>query len=964
MNRTSFVILLAIATLFASAVRADVAYYPLSTDEAYLVGLLESDDEGLVSRALYDLRNYATAASLSPVLALLRETETPFVIERAADVLKHIGDASAAPGLRDKLLTLDRPPPPEPDPETVRELMHSRELLSTDEASAMEEYLSSWRNGVEGAARALADALVTLDETLAYAAFEELIRRPGNRMQLKGIYRVLDGRDDAESLRLMDEYVERCLGGDIVERGRVLVRRGTDVAGREYLALAENPETPRRDELLAVAYPRKSENGSGLPPELWDEYLNLLGTVIAGDPDPGLRIRAAWLLFQRASDEERDECERVLKEQISQNPDRISQDLFEEIMLHHSELALFLAEVSLEHDIPEDRSWVVKYISFALLTNDESARDLLTGAFRSEEPSVRAAALRCMAYRPEEWAPPYFLEALNDPSPGVRWEAADILKGNIQSGRNPAQTPGAFEAILAALEREDNPSVYEVLTLALGATKDPRAVPVLVGIYEDADPADEHTRGGMLYILRYMYTPEADAALADMDTAGSGGADWLRSIIYDPSPEDLGIIRERCLNSPDPEVRRLGFLIYIDSAEAPDADLLADRLARDPDASVRETIASGMARKHLDVPTESLVAALNNENSWKALESLSGMLENHAGWSAELEEAVLDKYHRLLAEPPSWITEYSSEAYEYERAVVGLLGALMPHHPETAFSLICDYMDTEMYPDVKSGMVRLLADYDHPDCVAYLKSLLRESPLVGVQLSAMGALDKLIGAGAADDVAPLLESEAGDLPWNAASMLCKWGDVRGLEYYLAYFEEHGSFGFHNHFSDIARVDDPRAEALLFELVEKPECRLSILQALGERHDRRAEEYLAGAVESGDSWEVAAAFSSLCRMKSPLALVLFGGLHARAETSDDAYNLYRPLAEDYGGPEALELLIATYREMESDPAYADRLRTLVVEISRIGAEADDFLREVAEGEGEMAENARRFLSRLK
>ncbi len=960
MNRTSFVILLAIAAPFASAVQADMAYYPLSTDEEYLAGLLESDDEGLASQALRDLSGRATQASIPALLNFIERTDNPELLIRAAGILKRIGDPAAAEAIQGQLLGIDRFPLQEPTPGFVAEYGDRYRRLD-DEAKIAEALTNQWRSTVVDAAESLADALLTLDPALARKTFEEMLDQPAGEVQLDGIYSALVKQTDAESAQLAERYFERCRGGDIVETCRLLLKAETDDAFREFLTILENPETPRRDELLALEIHRRG----GLSQELIEEYRQVLQTIILRDPDPATIAQAVDQFCRYTPDEEMAEADGYLQTLYEAHPETIDRALYSSLLRRNQEVGLSIARTVVQRGLPEKQGWFIETVVVGLVHLGGDVHGFLNEAFHSPDPAVRGAALREMVFHKQTNTLTYGLEALNDPSPGVRWEAAklvqQLLNAYPRTWTYPTSVPEVFDILSAALEREDNPSVYEVLTLALGATKDPRAVPVLVGIYEDADPADEHTRGGMLYILRNMGIPEANAALAHMDTAGSGGVDWLRSIIYDPSPEDLGIIRERCLDSPDPEVRRLGFLIYIDAAEAPDAELLADRLARDPDASVRETIASGMASKRLDAPTETLVAALNNENSWKALESLSGMLENHTGWSAELEEVVLENYRRLLAEPPSWITEYSSEAYEYERAVVGLLGALMPHHPETAFSLICDYVDTEMDPDVKAGMVRLLGDYDHPDCVEYLKSLLRESPLVGVQLAAMGALDALIGAGTADDVAPLLESEAGDLPWNAASMLCKWGDVRGLEYYLAYFEEHGSFGFHNHFSDIARVDDPRAEALLFELVEQPEYRLSILQALGERHDRRTEEYLAGAVESGDSWEVAAAFSSLCRMKSPLALVLFGGLHARAETSDDAYNLYRPLAEDYGGPEALELLIATYREMESDPAYADRLRTLVVEISRIGAEADDFLREVAEGEGRAAEMARTILS---
>jgi HEAT repeat protein len=963
MSRKSIVIAIAIAAFFIGPARADISYYPLSTDETYLAGLLESGDDELVSQALRDLSGRATPASVPALLDFIERTDNPELFTRAAGILKRIGDTAAAEPVRDQLAGMDRFPLREPTPEFIAKYEDRYRRLE-GEAEIAEALTSQWRSAVVDAAASLADVLLTLDPALARKTFEEMIDQPAGEVQLDGIYSALVKQTDAESARLAERCMELRRDDDIVETCRLLLKAETDDAFRKYLTILENPETPRRDEILALDIHRRG----GLSRELIEEYRRVLRTIILHDPDPATMAQAVEQFCRYTPDEEMAEVDRYLQTLYEAHPETIDRALYSNLLRRNQEVGLSIARTLIQRGLPEKQGWFIETVVVGLVHLGGDVHGFLDEAFHSPDPAVRGAALREMVFHKQTYTLTYGLEALNDPSPGVRWEAAKLVQQLLdaypRTWTYSTSVPEVFDILSAAVEREENQSVFEALTLDLGATKDPRAVPVLVGIYEEADPADEHTRGGMLYILRNMSIPEADAALARLEDTGVGGLNWLRSILFDPSPGDIEIIRGRCLNDPDPEVRRLGFLIYIDDTEDPDAGLLADRLARDPDESVRETVADGMARKHLDAPTETLAAALNNENSWKVLESLSEMIENHAGWSAELEEAVLDNYRRLLALPPVLRTEYSSEAYEYQRAVVGLLGALMKNRPEKAFTLIRDYMEKDTIPDVKSGMVRLLGDYDHPDCVEYLKQLLRESPLVGVQLSAMGALDALIGAEAADDVAPLLETGAGDLPWNAVEKLSKWGDPRGLEFILAYLEEHGASSLFKHYDDLARYDDPRAEALLFELVEKPECRLSILQALGERHDRRTEEYLAGAVESGDSWEVASAFRSLCRMRSPLALELFGGLHARAETGDDAYNLYRPLAEYYGGPEAVALLAGAYRELEIEPVRDDmRMRSILHQLgTNACAEAEGFLREVAEGEDEMAELARKYISR--
>jgi HEAT repeat protein len=135
----------------------------------------------------------------------------------------------------------------------------------------------------------------------------------------------------------------------------------------------------------------------------------------------------------------------------------------------------------------------------------EASRDELIKALEmSTAPLTRQIICDMLGRRHEAAAVPRLLEALNDISPKVRGAAADALA--------KVGSEGSGVQIMKRLNVEQDNGVRQMLVLAIGSVRYRPAVPYLVELLRDADPA---IRGCAAWSLGSLRAKEAMGYLAE-----------------------------------------------------------------------------------------------------------------------------------------------------------------------------------------------------------------------------------------------------------------------------------------------------------------------------------------------------------------------------------------------------------------------------------------------------------------
>jgi HEAT repeat protein len=869
--RRLVVVLLLACALVA---RADVAWYPISDDEEYLLGLIATGDESELGAALAALESAATERSV-PVLVEMLETADLEEAWSVTRVLGNVGDSRAAPVIRRRLeetLEAYAPPPPPPDTTGLSEV-EAWEVLKAQTPERDIPFMQ---------ARFIEQACMALGRVSPEDALAVLPTVIDARTETMFTYSAFLGlgytRDDRAVPVIVDRLASCSYFYEIRGVVDALVLIGSPTAIDTLCGLITDPLTPHRGEVISEAgfatHDREFSYGAENPLDR-DQLRQLeeaFRDVGRGDPEAGYRLLALMALdvFFTHTDEETAELTDSIEALVGTYPISLELEadpVFGNFMYREPELTGRLLAGALEQTT--DKEGILSILneievlipSGAIHRPPANLWDILTRLTQNDEAEVRGVCLRPLARLYCIDAAPYVLDAFDDPSPGVRWEAADAYASyslrdadwDSASARLPdAGWESASDFILDALNREDNRSVYEVLVKALVSTRDPRAVEVLVGIFGATAPDDRDTRLAMLQMLSRMGLPEADAAAARLAQTEEE-RNYIRTReAYTPRVQDIDSpeLLKDIIENPDARDRGRAARKYADIVGPEAINLILDYLPTELDPEQRIQAYIGLTDLNVPIPLDRLLPLLEKEDCPDVVMYMLRLVpdeynEGAAGVLARKIEAEygprVDGSHPMFL--PENATSSSSNDYEYgdfNRSYDALMRKLAQVAPETAYPILVKIYRHDPADETRATAYGLVLGTGQPGVVELLREGLA-SPEAGVRyhavkaapellgdegvdivaaavndpgfevkLAAIKLIADLLGPDAADIIAPQLESPNDQIREAAGSCLADWGDTRAFDYYYGLWD--GRIISHVTYSmidNLAKYDDPR-----------------------------------------------------------------------------------------------------------------------------------------------------------
>jgi HEAT repeat protein len=912
-----FVVLLLACAICALA---DAGWYPISDDEEYLLTLLSSEDSRERLQVLTALGSAATERSV-PVLVEMLETADLREACSIVEVLGNVGDSRAAPVILRRLeetLETYAPPPPPPDTTGLSDV-EAWEILKAQTPEPDVSFLPSQL--IQEACMAL--GRVSPEDALA--VLPGIIDARTNHLFTYSAFLGLGYMRDDRAVPIVVDGLVSC--SDSYEiRGVVdaLVLIDSPAATDALYDLITDPMTPHRAEVISEAgYVTHDDLFSyGVERVLDGEKVRILKETIRevgrGDPDPQYRLLALMTVsvFFTNTDEETAELNDSIEALVGTYPISLYveyEPVFENFKHREPELAGRLLVGALEKTT--DKEGILRILNEIenLIPRGDTHRpptnlwDILIGLTKDEEAEIRGVCLRLLARMYGIDAAPYVLDAFDDPSPGVRWEAADVYASYrlrdadwdaVRRQLAGEHRESAYDFILDAALREENHQVYEVMVKALISTRDPRAVEVLTGIFEDAAPDDRNTRLAMIQMLAGMGLAEADAAVARLAQTEEE-LNYVRAReAYTPRVQDMNSpepLRE-VIENPDARDRGRAARKYAGLVGPEAMDVILDYLPTEDDPEQRLQAYIGLEDLNRPVPLDRLLPLLEAEdNPWTLSYILPLVPDEHdEGAAAVLARKIEAEYGpRVDGSHPMFLPENasSSSANDYEfgdfnRAYDALMRKLVKIAPETAYPILERIYRNDPVEQTRATAYGLALGTGQPGAVELLREGL-ESPEAGVRYHAVKAAPGLLGdegvdivaaavndpgfevklaaikliaefrgPDAADIIAPQLESPNNTIRETAGSRLADWGDPRAFDYFYGLWN--GQIVHKETYSvitNLAKYDDPRAWEVIREVSELGGRANEVRDAWllrAERGDPEAREFFLSIIDEEES----------------------------------------------------------------------------------------------------------------
>jgi HEAT repeat protein len=901
----------------AAVAWADSAWYPISDDEEYLLGLLSSEDARDRYQALSALESAATERSV-PTLVGLVKTADPEEAATAVRILGKIGDDRATDAILKRLeATLDAyiPFPSSPDVTGLPE----------EEARPLqEEYEQSRHIFFEQSSfiTAACMALGRVSPEDALTLLPKIMEDP--RFEGRFTYAALGGLGYTGDDRAVPIIVSRLPSVrdplDVRAVVQALMLIGSQTATGALCDLLTNPLTPNRSGVVVetcyvIHDPRfyyYTEN------VLEREEIQRLEETLRGigfnDPDPEYRLLAlmAMTTYLANTTGKTEELLDSMEALVGTYPItlKIDNDLLFTNFNRHRDLAIRLLTGALENtDEKDDVIRLFEELEHAFPRYDtppppEGLWDLLVGFTGDSEAEVRGACLRALVgvYGPD--AATYVLDAFDDPSPGVRWEAADVYASNELAGADwesastrlsGAGWENAYDFILDAAEYEGNRQVYEVMVKALVSTGDPRAVEVLSGIFEDAAPSDRNTRLAMIQMLYAMDLPAADAAIARL-----AQTDEERRYVdlREMPPQDVSdpeVLLKDYIQNPASRYRGRAIQRYAELVGPEAMEVILNYLPTEDDPEQRLYAYEGLNISNSPIPLDRLLPLLEKEDSPRILTEAIGLLPDEYNedtvtfLTGRLEEefaARVDGSHPMFQ--PRSDDLFSSNDYDdfhYNNSYADLMRKLATIAPEVAHPILLDIYRRDPVEESRAsayelalttnpaGIVELIREgLESPDAGVRYRALQLvpeylpdeavdiviaaiDDPGFDVKFAAIRMIVDLLGPDATEIIAPQLESPNYYIRDRVGKYLADWGDPRAFDYYYGLWDGRIVHKLtYDIIGNLAKYDDPRGWEVIREVCEIGGQSNEVYYAWllrAEHGDAEAREFFLSALDDED-----------------------------------------------------------------------------------------------------------------
>lgn len=228
----------------------------------------------------------------------------------------------------------------------------------------------------------------------------------------------------------------------------------------------------------------------------------------------------------------------------------------------------------------------------------------LVDTLNNASGSIRGVVAEALAKIRNRDVLPNIIRLLDDEDQFVRLHAVSALKA-MPDRR-------AYRPLTGCLQKGGDSELMRQTVLALGATKDSRAIPVIARMLASAD---ESMRAAIADSMRMFDDPAACTTLLMLLRTGSPGTQLKALIALKKSAtEEATADLFSFTNSPDARIRRHAVEVLAELAPPEAEDLFADLLLSDPVYDVRVAAAKGLGQLGISEASVTLEKALRDES--------------------------------------------------------------------------------------------------------------------------------------------------------------------------------------------------------------------------------------------------------------------------------------------------------------------------------------------------------------